>query len=99
MKFHWTKYLDEVGTIYSHDGFFQERAKTKIEHLEEKIKTLKERYEAEEIRLYKAVLKDWTQEEIQEAKAKAYVNNLSYEEKQNLSEEVKIELRKQNFAI
>ena len=94
---HWTKFLDEVGTVYSHDGHYQEIAKKKIFRLEEELKVLKEKYEADDIKLTKVALKDWTQEEIDKAKALARFYNLSNEAFENLSEETKIALKKSYF--
>ena len=96
---HWTNFLEEAGTIYSHDGYCQEMAKIKIFHLEEELRILKEKYDADEIKLYEKALVNWTKEEIEVAKAKTCFYNFSEEEMRNVSEETKQELRNSNRSF
>ena len=82
MKTHWTKYLSEVGTIYSYDGRNQEANMMIIVGAEEKLKQLKQQYKEVENKLKEKVLNGWTQKEIDEAMVKkAYFMNLSDNEK------------------
>ncbi len=68
---HWTKFLPEAGTIYSHRGKYQELELLRISTMEKELNALKERYQDEEQALQKFALTDWSQEEIDNAKAEA----------------------------
>lgn len=70
-KKHWTRYLPEAGTIYRHYG-------QKIESDKLRIARMRKELEAAELELWQfeketeeIALKDWTPEEIEEAKQTA----------------------------
>lgn len=66
---HWTKFLPEAGTI-RHWGNDQENRALMIKELESKLDQLKANYSECENELFELALKDWTKEEISEAKKK-----------------------------
>jgi len=67
---HWTKFLPEAGTI-RHWGNDQENRALIIKEQESKLELLKANYSECENELFELVLKDWTKEEIREAKQKS----------------------------
>ena len=83
MKNHWTKYLPEAGTIVK-QGEKQMFISEKISELQKQLEQLKEEHHQNEIELRKTALKEWTDKEIDEAKAEAIITQRTEEEKEKM---------------
>ncbi len=80
MKNHWTHYLSEAGTIKDigkYQMFLLERIKTVTSDLN----LLQEEYRLNEIKIQKKALKNWSSEEIDEARAEAIITQRTKAEK------------------
>ncbi len=71
MKKHWTQFLQDGRYIFRHEAFRQECLNLEIERLENELKRLKKQRQINEELIFQEARKQWTIEEITNAKQEA----------------------------